>query len=225
MKRAPDGADRTNSRGQSIFDTPFAFPVKGLGVRQDFLAVSWHGFQPWNSTRARCPCHGSARLPENLATHRGWRRAGKRRSRRSGLGACKRITGEFVVVQASRLHRIAGGTPAPQSHTSTHCFFTALSGTAMTAPRSYLTFNELFALVDARYERSRMRRMPSRCRQKVDSILELIGNTPLVRINRMNPAPGVELLAKLETRTRRVGEGPHRSADDRAGRGQRRPDP
>jgi cysteinyl-tRNA synthetase len=35
---------------------------------------------------------------------------------------------------------------------------------------------------------------------KVASVLELIGNTPLVRINRMNPVPGVELLAKLETR-------------------------
>jgi cysteinyl-tRNA synthetase len=33
---------------------------------------------------------------------------------------------------------------------------------------------------------------------KVDSVLQLIGGTPLVRINRMNPAPGVELLAKLE---------------------------
>ena len=35
---------------------------------------------------------------------------------------------------------------------------------------------------------------------KVDSVLDLIGGTPLVRINRMNPAPGVELLAKLEMR-------------------------
>ena len=26
--------------------------------------------------------------------------------------------------------------------------------------------------------------------RKVNSILELVGNTPLVRINRMNPAPG-----------------------------------
>ena len=34
--------------------------------------------------------------------------------------------------------------------------------------------------------------------RKVNSVLELIGNTPLVRINRMNPAPGVELYAKLE---------------------------
>ena len=33
---------------------------------------------------------------------------------------------------------------------------------------------------------------------KVNSILELVGNTPLVRIHRMNPVPGVELLAKLE---------------------------
>lgn len=34
--------------------------------------------------------------------------------------------------------------------------------------------------------------------RKVNSVLELIGNTPLVRINRMNPVPGVEVLAKLE---------------------------
>ena len=33
---------------------------------------------------------------------------------------------------------------------------------------------------------------------KVDSVLDLVGNTPLVRISRMNPVPGVELLAKLE---------------------------
>jgi len=34
--------------------------------------------------------------------------------------------------------------------------------------------------------------------RKVNSVLELVGNTPLVRINRMNPAPGVELYVKLE---------------------------
>ena len=34
--------------------------------------------------------------------------------------------------------------------------------------------------------------------RKANSVLELIGNTPLVRINRMNPVPGVEVLAKLE---------------------------
>jgi cysteinyl-tRNA synthetase len=34
---------------------------------------------------------------------------------------------------------------------------------------------------------------------KVDSILDLVGNTPLVRINRMNPVAGVELLVKLES--------------------------
>ncbi len=33
---------------------------------------------------------------------------------------------------------------------------------------------------------------------KVGSIIELIGNTPLVRINRLNPNPRVELYAKLE---------------------------
>ena len=33
---------------------------------------------------------------------------------------------------------------------------------------------------------------------KCNSILEAIGNTPLVRINKMNPNPGVELYAKLE---------------------------
>ena len=32
----------------------------------------------------------------------------------------------------------------------------------------------------------------------VNSVLELIGNTPLVRINRLNPIPGVDILAKLE---------------------------
>ena len=32
----------------------------------------------------------------------------------------------------------------------------------------------------------------------VKSVLELIGSTPLVRLNRMNPVPGVELLVKLE---------------------------
>ena len=36
--------------------------------------------------------------------------------------------------------------------------------------------------------------MPS----KVNNILELVGHTPLVRINRMNPVDGVELLVKLE---------------------------
>ncbi len=34
---------------------------------------------------------------------------------------------------------------------------------------------------------------------KVNNILELIGNTPLIRINRMNPVAGVELLVKLES--------------------------
>jgi cysteinyl-tRNA synthetase len=34
--------------------------------------------------------------------------------------------------------------------------------------------------------------------RKVANVLELIGQTPLVRINRLNPAPGVELLVKLE---------------------------
>jgi cysteinyl-tRNA synthetase len=34
--------------------------------------------------------------------------------------------------------------------------------------------------------------------QKVDSILKLIGDTPLIRIHRMNPTPDVELLVKLE---------------------------
>jgi len=35
--------------------------------------------------------------------------------------------------------------------------------------------------------------------RKVNNILELIGDSPLIRINRMNPVPGVELLAKLES--------------------------
>ncbi len=34
---------------------------------------------------------------------------------------------------------------------------------------------------------------------KVNNILELVGNTPLVRINRMNPVADVELLVKLES--------------------------
>ncbi|MCR4410817.1 MAG: cysteine--tRNA ligase [Thermoguttaceae bacterium] len=38
--------------------------------------------------------------------------------------------------------------------------------------------------------------MPPR---KVNSILELIGNTPLIRINRLNPEPGVEVFVKLES--------------------------
>ncbi len=35
--------------------------------------------------------------------------------------------------------------------------------------------------------------------RKVDNILDLVGNTPLVRINRINPVAGVELLVKLES--------------------------
>ena len=31
-----------------------------------------------------------------------------------------------------------------------------------------------------------------------DSVLECVGGTPLVRIRRMNPEPGVTLYAKLE---------------------------
>ncbi len=34
---------------------------------------------------------------------------------------------------------------------------------------------------------------------QVNNILELVGNSPLIRINRMNPVGGVELLAKLES--------------------------
>jgi cysteinyl-tRNA synthetase len=34
--------------------------------------------------------------------------------------------------------------------------------------------------------------------RKVNSVLELVGNTPLVRINRLNSVPGVEVLVKLE---------------------------
>ena len=34
--------------------------------------------------------------------------------------------------------------------------------------------------------------------QMVDSILDLVGSTPLVRINRLNPNPGVKVYAKLE---------------------------
>jgi cysteinyl-tRNA synthetase len=35
--------------------------------------------------------------------------------------------------------------------------------------------------------------------RKVNNVLELVGNTPLVRINRINPVAGVELLVKLES--------------------------
>lgn len=35
--------------------------------------------------------------------------------------------------------------------------------------------------------------------RKVGNILELVGGTPLIRINRLNPVPGVELLVKLES--------------------------
>jgi len=35
--------------------------------------------------------------------------------------------------------------------------------------------------------------------RKVDNVLELVGGTPLVRINRMNPNPNVELYVKLES--------------------------
>lgn len=34
--------------------------------------------------------------------------------------------------------------------------------------------------------------------RKVDNILELVGGTPLVRINRLNHNPKVEVWAKLE---------------------------
>jgi len=34
---------------------------------------------------------------------------------------------------------------------------------------------------------------------KVNNILELVGNTPLIRVSRMNPVAGVELLLKLES--------------------------
>jgi cysteine synthase len=33
---------------------------------------------------------------------------------------------------------------------------------------------------------------------KADNILELIGRTPVVRLNRLNPSPQVEIFVKLE---------------------------
>lgn len=45
----------------------------------------------------------------------------------------------------------------------------------------------------------------------VNNVLELVGNTPLVRINRLNPVPGVDLLVKLEVRN------PGGSVKDRIG--------
>jgi cysteine synthase B len=34
--------------------------------------------------------------------------------------------------------------------------------------------------------------------QTVNHVFELVGNTPMVRINRMSPNPNVEIYAKLE---------------------------
>jgi len=47
--------------------------------------------------------------------------------------------------------------------------------------------------------------------RKVNSVLELVGGTPLIRINRMNPNPKVELLVKLES------QNPGGSVKDRIG--------
>ena len=44
---------------------------------------------------------------------------------------------------------------------------------------------------------------------RYDSILDLIGNTPLVDVSALSPAPGVRILAKLE------GQNPGGSAKDR----------
>src|SRR5881409_2204624 len=44
------------------------------------------------------------------------------------------------------------------------------------------------------YNAAAMRVPPAAC----DSILETIGNTPLVRIRRMNPEPGAPIYAKIE---------------------------
>ena len=52
-----------------------------------------------------------------------------------------------------------------------------------------------------------------------ENILETIGNTPIVRINRLNPNPNVTIYAKLEGfNPNRQHQGPHRTEHDRAGR-------
>ncbi len=49
--------------------------------------------------------------------------------------------------------------------------------------------------------------------RKVDNILQLVGGTPLIRINRMNPNPDVEIYVKLESMN------PGGSVKDRIGQG------
>ena len=51
------------------------------------------------------------------------------------------------------------------------------------------------------------------------SVLDLIGNTPLVDVSALSPNPEVRILAKLEGQNPgRLGEGPDRSVDDRGRR-------
>ena len=52
-----------------------------------------------------------------------------------------------------------------------------------------------------------------------DSMMELVGNTPLVRINRLAKGCGAQIVAKLEFfNPARQRQGPHRRRDDRGGR-------
>jgi len=50
---------------------------------------------------------------------------------------------------------------------------------------------------------------------KVRSILDMIGNTPMVKLSRMAKADDAEVWVKLEASTPRQREGPHSPVHDR----------
>ncbi len=54
---------------------------------------------------------------------------------------------------------------------------------------------------------------------KYNNILETIGKTPLVRLNRLTDETSAEVYVKLESSNPMRSEGPHRAGDDREGRG------
>ena len=57
-----------------------------------------------------------------------------------------------------------------------------------------------------------------------DSVLDLIGNTPMVDVSALSPNPRVRIVAKLEGQNPgRLGQGPGIAVDDRSGRGGRHP--